>query len=110
MANWTEEEKRIIWDKGEIVPGYDKNVWRKDQCGAFIKWNCYGDRSSQTNCGWEIDHMQPVSLGGTDDLGNLLPMHWRNNRKKSDNYPNFFSIVTSSGTQNIDLLQSWRIK
>ena len=31
MANWTEEEKRKIWDKGEIVPGYDKNVWRKDQ-------------------------------------------------------------------------------
>lgn len=40
MANWTEEEKRIIWDKGEIVSGYDKNIWRKDQCGAFIKWNC----------------------------------------------------------------------
>lgn len=43
MANWTEEEKRRIWGKGIIVPGYDKNIWRKDQCGAFIKWDCYGD-------------------------------------------------------------------
>ena len=29
MATWTEEEKRKIWEKGEIVLGYDKNVWRK---------------------------------------------------------------------------------
>lgn len=40
MANWTEEKKRKIWDKGEIDPRYDKNVWRKDQYGAFIKWDC----------------------------------------------------------------------
>lgn len=53
MADWTEEEKRKIWDKGEIVLGYDKNAWRKDQCGAFIKWDKYGgDRSDKFNNGW----------------------------------------------------------
>ena len=50
MANWTEEEKKKIWDKGEIIPGRDKNVWRKDQCGAIIKWDMYGDRSDKYNC------------------------------------------------------------
>lgn len=42
MANWTIEERRQIWNKGQVVPGYDPAVWRKDQCGAFIKWDMYG--------------------------------------------------------------------
>lgn len=29
MANRTEKEKWKIWEKGEIVPGYDKNAWRR---------------------------------------------------------------------------------
>ena len=39
MANWTIEERRQIWNKGQVVPGYDPTMWRKDQCGAFIKWD-----------------------------------------------------------------------
>lgn len=49
MANWTIEERRQIWNKGRIVPGSDPAVWRKDQCGAFIKWDMYGDRSDRYN-------------------------------------------------------------
>lgn len=79
MANWTEEVKRRIWDKGEIVPGYDKYIWSKDQCGAFIMWDCYGDRSSQTHCGWEIDHINPDSKGGEDRISNARPLQWYNN-------------------------------
>lgn len=48
MANWTEEEKRKIWNKGAIILGQDSSIWRKDQCGAIIKWDMYGDRSEQT--------------------------------------------------------------
>lgn len=79
MANWTEEEKKKIWDKGEIIPGRDKNVWRKDQCGAIIKWDMYGDRSDKYNCGWEIDHIKPTQkvakiLLVTQDLYNGITM------------------------------------
>ena len=42
MTNWTIEERRQIWNKGQVVPGYDPTIWRKDQCGAFIKWDKYG--------------------------------------------------------------------
>ena len=38
MANWTIEERRQIWNRGQVVPGYVSAVWRKDQRGAFIKW------------------------------------------------------------------------
>jgi hypothetical protein len=31
----------------------------------------------------------PVSKDGADDLGNLQPLQWENNRYKSDNWPNW---------------------
>ena len=70
MANWTIEERRQIWNKGQVVPGYDPTMWSKDQCGAFIKWDKYGDRSDRYNNGWEIDHIKPDSFGGPDTISN----------------------------------------
>lgn len=29
MANWTIEERRQIWNKGQVVPGSDPAIWRK---------------------------------------------------------------------------------
>lgn len=107
MANFSEEVINSVWEKATKVANNDPNIWRKDFAGAWIRRDHYG---KELTYGWEIDHMQPVSQGGTDDIGNLMPMHWRNNRKKADNYPDFNSIVTSSGTKNIDFPKSWQVK
>ena len=53
----------------------------KDICGATIHRADYG---KTTRFGWEIDHIAPVASGGTDDLPNLQPLHWKNNRSKGD--------------------------
>ena len=45
MAEWTEEEKRKVWAKGTPCPPNDPDEWRKDQCGAWIGWAYYGNRS-----------------------------------------------------------------
>ena len=80
-----------VWAKAVIVPGHSPAKIRKDSCGAWMKRTEYG---TQKDFGWEIDHIQPVSLNGSDELLNLQPLHWRNNRGKGDDYPNWACTVT----------------
>ncbi|HZH11777.1 MAG TPA: HNH endonuclease signature motif containing protein [Microvirga sp.] len=70
-------ERRLIWGKGQAILGYDPSVWRRDAFGRTIRFSDYGDRDSRY--GWEIDHIHPKALGGSDDLSNLRPLHCENN-------------------------------
>ena len=74
-----------VWTKGIPIAGYDPAVWRHDPCGHVIKFSDHGDTNSQY--GWEIDHIIPSAKGGTDDIGNLQPLYWETNRTKGDTYP-----------------------
>lgn len=48
-----------------------------DAFGNIIRFSHYGDRTSAY--GWEIDHIVPVAVGGSGDLTNLRPLHFRQN-------------------------------
>lgn len=67
----------VIWKKAHPDPQYDPAVFRKDDFGWWIKYDDYGKHSS--DYGWEIDHIRPKSLGGSDHLSNLRPLHHRVN-------------------------------
>ena len=73
-----------VWEKATPIPKID--FVRKDSCGANMAKQDYGHTSA---FGWEVDHIKPVALGGGDELDNLQPLHWQNNRHKGDNYPDW---------------------
>lgn len=74
-----------VWKKGRTISNYNPDEWRYDICGKPMKFADYGNTNSQY--GWEVDHIKPVAKGGTDDLSNLQPLQWDNNRRKGDTYP-----------------------
>lgn len=85
FSNTDETSKQVVWQKGHEIPTFDPNVWRHDICGAVMKYEEHGNTNSQH--GWEIDHIYPTALGGQTKLDNLQPLNWRNNRAKGDTYP-----------------------
>ena len=80
--SFDEAMNEAVWQKGTPEPQYPG--FRKDHCGASMQRGLYG---KQERWGWEIDHIKPVSKGRTDDLSNLRPLQWENNRAKGDSYP-----------------------
>ena len=79
---WTEATKKTVWNKGKVIPDFSSDIWRWDKCGQVMKWSEHGNRQSEN--GWEIDHIDPVSDGGDDNIENLQPLNWNNNADKAD--------------------------
>ena len=69
------------WEEAQKIRGKNPDVWRKDKYGNKIRRGSYGTVGEY---GWEIDHKNPKSKGGSDQDRNLQPLHWEENREKGN--------------------------
>ena len=92
------DEKTInaVWAKGQVAGSNNPDEYRKDECGAWMYFSHYGNRSSQY--GWEIDHITFVDHVASDDLNNLRPLQWQNYACKGSG--ELSCIVTANKTNN----------
>jgi len=81
MANWNlrsgygqEELKAAAWKNASPLLGTSE--MRLDCDGRYINWSEYGKTSA---FGWQIDHIIPVSLGGSDVPSNVRARHYLGN-------------------------------
>ena len=94
--SYSENQRQSVWEKGRLASNNDPAVWRMDRCGAWFRRDHYG--RTDYEYGWEIDHLVPQSRGGSDELANLQPLQWENNRAKQDQ--GLDCVVTSSDVHN----------
>ncbi|HOK46564.1 MAG TPA: HNH endonuclease signature motif containing protein [Bryobacteraceae bacterium] len=77
----TKEQIEHAWENAKPIRGQNPDVWRRDVEGNKIRRGSYG---TQGEYGWEVDHKNPTSKGGTDSLRNVQALHWKANREKGD--------------------------
>ena len=77
---FSSEVIEAVWQKARTMGIYE--TLRVDAWGWTIVRQDFGNTRSRY--GWEIDHIVPISQGGTDDLSNLQPLQWENNRRKDE--------------------------
>ena len=80
MADFSDAVIKAVWEKRQRHSTMPNRGY--DICSAEIDRAAYGDIES--NFGWEVDHIVPISRGGSDHIGNLQPLYWENNREKGD--------------------------
>jgi hypothetical protein len=62
-----------VWDKADNEFGF--YFFKRDRFGTIIAKHHFGE---QTEYGWVIELITPAADGGTTQLENLRPTHWKN--------------------------------
>jgi hypothetical protein len=70
--SYDEREKRLVWSRGETIPGLDPAIYRKcPRTGAIL---CYGHIGhAHLRSGWDYGYVYPPEHGGLDLLSNMRP-------------------------------------
>lgn len=92
-GGWSEQTKLQIWSKATPISGQNPSIYRVDACNAIIEWSQFGI-TNDYGTGWEIDHIHPVALNGSDDISNLQPLQWQNNRNKGDSVGTNYCLIS----------------
>jgi hypothetical protein len=62
-----------VWETARATEGRDPTRWRKDQCGAWLQREHYGNRRSEY--GWKLEKVSPDAA---DSSESFQAFHWEN--------------------------------
>ncbi len=91
----------VVWNQAEIVPGFNKNIWRKDFAGAWIKRNLY---DKNVDLGWNVVSLCPKGYG------NYIAVNVKNVDRINVDGDIFTTLISSHNNTNIKKVQSWRVE
>lgn len=97
---FNDETVQGVWEKGRATNDKDSNEWRKDECGAWIRCDLYGNQASEF--GWKIENVAP---GKPHALENLRPYQHENSFDKATGQPHCRVMADREGlppTASID--------
>ena len=77
----TKSDIEWAWKQAKPIRGKNPNLHRRDELGNPRYKPSYGAGGEM---GWQIDHRNPVSKGGTDHRRNLRALNTKANQKKGD--------------------------
>ena len=80
----TKKQRNIAWDNASKVRDKNPDTWRRDPYRNLIKKGSYGTNGE---FGWEVDHINPKSKGGSDSSKNIQALNTKKNRSLSNKYP-----------------------
>ena len=81
MNMFNKEEALSIWEHE-----MGKKEYAYDFAGKKIKFDAY---LKNNEVGWVITFLRPLSLGGSNNLNNIIIMHHRTFNERNDQYPKF---------------------
>lgn len=74
-------DQEWAWEQAKTIRGRNPNLYRRDELGNEMYKPAFGTAGEK---GWEIDHRNPVSKGGTDHRRNLRALNTEANRDKGN--------------------------
>ena len=80
MSKLSEKAKTLFY-KAKEIKGKDPKIYRQDPYGNCMYLHSFGKR---TPMGWEKDHINPQSKGGTSSIRNLQALNWKVNASKGN--------------------------